>query len=249
MSNAFLDRPRRLWTRVVPLAAVAIVLAVVGLVWWEYGVADERPRPALGTRHHAAQQPLPAASSELGAVTLLQGDAPVAGVYLGFPHSIVGAISAAGEYLADLASTLDPDRAAAVHRLIADPAADPHAPDLSAQSVGRLRARFNLPTAGPLAPTVSFVVTPSMYQLRDLAGDEVLVLVLGTVTFTNLQGATTTTGVFPMHMHWDPTVADWRLLRLGGRDEDYASLAAQPGSPEADSKGWQPLIAATPITH
>jgi hypothetical protein len=248
MSKAFLDRPRRLWIRVVPLAAVAVVLAVVGVVWWQSGVADDRPRPATDTAHHAAQQSSPATSG-LGPVTLLQGIAPIAGVYLGFPHSLVGAISAAGEYLADLGSTLDPDRAAAVHRLIADPTADPHAPDLSAQGVGRLRAHFNLPTTGSLAPAISFVVTPSMYQLRDLAADQVLVLILGTATFTNLQGATTITGVFPMHMHWDPAVSDWRLLRLGGNDEDYSSLAAQPGSPEADGKGWQPLIAATPITH
>ncbi len=239
--------PHRTRNRVIVVAVAIGALALLVVAGLQLSQApgqtgvEARRHPRLST----PKPPTPDAPD--GPVTLRQGDSSLAGVYVGFPPTIIGAISAAGEYLSDLTSTLDPDRAASVYRLIADPAADPHGPDLSAQSVGKLRARLNLPTTGPLAPNVSFVVTPAMYQLRDVHADSVLVLILGTVAFTGAQGLTTTTGVFPMHMHWDAASHDWRLVRLGGPDEDYSSLAAPPGSPDADHKGWRALLA--PVTH
>ena len=52
---------------------------------------------------------------------MIQGRELINGVYLGFPHSTAGAVSAADDVVSEVFSTLDPDRAAAVMRLTADP--------------------------------------------------------------------------------------------------------------------------------
>jgi hypothetical protein len=171
-------------------------------------------------------------------VNVLHGDREVDGVALGYPHTALGAISAAAEYVGDLTSTLDPNYAAAIGRITEDPAST-EPPDAFATSTMHTRADLELPTSGALAPGVAFLTIPQMYQLRDVSPNRVLVLLLTTNTFTNgAGGMASTTGVYPTHMHWTGT--DWHLADIGG-SVDYSGLNATPDSAAASAKGWQPL--------
>lgn len=192
------------------------------------------PSPAPST------SPIPVPS---GAVTLVQGAQLTNGIEIGYPHTLIGAISAASEYLDAVASTLDPDYAASLMRTAGDPAEQTLPSSIAAGTVN-LRADLRLPTSGPLQPPTAFTTIAEMYQLRDAAADNVLVLLLTDSTFTNPGGGIAqTTGVFPVHMHW--TGGDWRFAAIGRLGEDYSGLTATPDTQSATGKGWQALIATT----
>lgn len=195
------------------------------------GAAPAGPSPAPST------SPVPVPS---GALSLVQGARLADGIEVGYPHSIVGAVSAAAEDLDAVASTLDPDYAASVMRVAGDPA-DPALPGKLASSTVKLRADLQLPTSGPLGPPVAFQTTAQMYQLRDATTNDVLVLLLAAGTFTNAQGGIAqTTGVFPVHMRW--AAGDWKLTAIGGDREDFSGLDATPDTTEATGHGWKALI-------
>jgi hypothetical protein len=164
----------------------------------------------------------------------------VNGVWLGFPHTTAGAVSAADEFAALLLSTLDPDRAAAVMRLAADPSY-PAGPQQAAAAAASDRQALGVPASGAVPDGASFTWDPVEYQVRDVSADRVTVLLLCAVTST-MPGQGTASGVaaYPVAVHW--AQADWKVLPPPGRD--YSGLAAPPGSPQAASLGWQQLIPA-----
>src|SRR5580698_10581546 len=108
---------RRILPAVLAVGALLLVLLVtVPLITAQHdrggpAPTDQRPNPTT--------DPSPAPT---GAVTLLQGANSADGVETGYPHTTIGAISAAAQYLDAVASTLDPDYAAAVIRVAGDPA-------------------------------------------------------------------------------------------------------------------------------
>jgi hypothetical protein len=216
---------------------LATVFTTATLFLFHHARSSASPHPAPP---NPATAPVPVPS---GAVALVQGARLADGIQVGYPHTLIGAISAAAEYLDAAASTLDPDYAASVMRLAADPA-DAALPANLADSTVKLRADLQLPTTGPLAPPTAFLTTAQMYQLRDATTDRVLVLLLATGTFINAQGGTAhTTGVFPVRMHWSS--GDWRLAGIGDTGHDYSGLAAAPDTQTAADKGWQALVATT----
>lgn len=177
-----------------------------------------------------------------GAVTLVQGARLADGIEVGYPHTILGAISAASDYLDAVASTLDPDYAASVMRVAGDPA-DATLPANLAASTVTLRADLQLPSGGPLDPPIAFQTIAEMYQLRDATANDALVLLLTDSTFVNAHGGMAqTTGVFPVRMHW--TAGDWKLASIGG-GQNYAGLDATPDTQVAAGQGWLALVAAT----
>jgi hypothetical protein len=184
----------------------------------------------------ATSEPAPTQAAQ-GPVRVVQGTQLVNGVYLGFPHSTAGAVSAADEFSTQVVSTLDPDRAAAVMRLVADPSyAD--GPQQAAQGTVNDRKALGLPASGPVPPGFSFELVPVEYQAVTTSPDAVTVLLLSDfVTATQAQGTTTWIGVFPVALHW--STGDWKILPAPSRD--YSGLAAEPGSPQAASLGWQDL--------
>ena len=122
--------------RIVVFAAIALlVLVAIGLVIET--ALGPKPQPNLtpptpvpvptgsGTRTPGHSAPSPSQSVSAAALTgpiqIIQGSQLVNGVYLGFPHTTQGAVSAAEEFMSQIGSTLDPDRASAVLRLTADP--------------------------------------------------------------------------------------------------------------------------------
>jgi hypothetical protein len=157
----------------------------------------------------------------------------VSGVAIGYPRSSAGAVAAAIEFSAATA-TLDPDRAAAVGRLIADPAWTTGPEDFAAGAASS-RKRLGLPAGSALTSEAAIAVEPAQYQVRDADSDRVLVLLLSYLTTTSpAQGTQTRVIVLPCPMHW--TGSDWRLEKAG--DADYTDFQATPGTSEAAGVGW-----------
>jgi hypothetical protein len=196
--------------------------------------ASSTTSPAIGRTGQSAK----ASGTRLaGPVQLVQGRELINGVYLGFPHSIAGAVSAAAGFLTAIGSTLDPDRAAAVMRMAADPAYQ-DGPQQAAEGAVNDRKDLGLPASGPLPQGASLQVQPAEYQLRGVTTDQVTVLLLCDFTATVPgQGTQTRIGVFPVPLHW--YAGDWKILAPG--TASYAGLAAEPASPQAAALGWQEL--------
>jgi len=228
-------------TRILPAAAALGVLLIATLITVPLVMAHHgHGTNTTGTRPNPATDPSPAPT---GAVTLVQGSQATDGIELGYPHTIIGAISAAADYLDAVASTLDPDYAASLMRTAGDPANTALPTDL-AHSTVLLRGDLQLPTNGPLPAPVSFQTTAQMYQLRNVGTDSVLVLLLTSNTFINARGGSAQTmGVYPVKMHW--TGGDWRLAAVGGTGQDYSGLAATPDTSAAVAQGWLALVPAT----
>lgn len=252
MANPFLSPPRR---RVLPrlLAAVVVLLAAVAV-----GVAIESqlgprapktytppaavplPGAAAGTlQPSSSASARPSAKAALtGPLQLVEGAQLVNGVRVGYPHSTVGAVSAAAEFMRQIGSTLDPDRAAAVGRLVAAPSWS-NAPQELAQGPKSTRKQLGLPTTGQTPQGASVVLAPVEYQVPSATGDEAKVLLLATYTTSSpAHGVQTRMGVYPLEMSW--SAGDWHVLAPTG-DASYTGLTAQPDSPQAEAKGWQEL--------
>jgi hypothetical protein len=205
----------------------------------------DSPSPAVSSPTASAMPSRPVGASGgstslTGPVQVVQGAMTVNDVPLGFPHSTVGAVSAADEFAMLLLSTLDPDRAAAVMRLVADPSYAA-GPQQAAAATASDRQALGVPASGVVPDGTSFTWDPVEYQVRDASADRVTVLLLCEVAFTMPgQGTASGVAVYPMAVQW--AQADWKVLPPPGRD--YSGLAAQPGSPQAASLGWQQLIPA-----
>ena len=248
MSNPFLSRPRR-WPRLVIGAAGLLLLGVAAGLVVEQALVPPPPSPTgvptpAQLFETATANPTAAPSRSLtpaggipsaGPLRLIRGRRLIAGVYVGYPHSTRGAVSAATEFMTQIGSTLDPDRSAAVLRLTTDPSY-PDGPQQFAAGTVDARRSLGLPTTGPVSAGASVALTPTAYQVRDLAADQVTVLLLGTYTVMLPADSRTRFSVFPLRMHW--AKGDWRILRPDSR-ADYSALVARPGSDDAAAKGWQ----------
>ena len=243
MNNEFLN-PRRRTGRYVAIT-VAGLAALTGITYviasamsGTHASADSpSPNPHPAT---ASTDPLvvaPTRSSLAAPFELPRGSKLVNGVSVGYPHTLAGAVSAASEYMTDLGSTLDPDRTAAVMRLVADPSYT-GGPAEWAKGTSDARASLGLPVSGLLPSAAAVMLGPAEYQVRDASDDQVTVLLLARYT-TSLPGAGTKSSdaVFPLRMHW--AGGDWKVLKPDGTS--YTNLAAAPGSDQANSLGWQEL--------
>jgi hypothetical protein len=243
MSNDFL-KPRRRTGRYAAVT-VAGLAALTGITYAvasatsgahaSAGSPSPRPNPAATTT--APSVVAPASSGSGTPMNLTRGSKLANGVSVGYPHTLAGAVSAASEYMTDLGSTLDPDRTAAVMRLVADPSYT-DGPAEWAKGTSDARASLGLPTSGLLPSAAAVMLGPAEYQVRDASDDQVTVLLLARYTIS-LPGTGTKSSdaVFPLRMHW--AGGDWKVLKPDGTT--YTSLAAAPGSDQASSLGWQEL--------
>lgn len=240
-SNAFMAKPKGPKRAVIAVAVVGVVATAVGYVLGSGGSAagqvpgstnpgTSAPANQTGPAHGAAPTP----TVSLGPIRLVQGTQLVNGLYVEFPHSTVGAISAADEYITALGSTLDPDRAATVARLAADPSYTTAQTD-AATGTKNSRTSLGLPATGAVPPGYSIEVDAVAYQLKSESANNAEVLLLAYFTeATPSQGTVAHTAVFPMVMHW--AAGDWKFLPMDSTD--YSVLAVQPGSAQAASDGW-----------
>jgi hypothetical protein len=237
-------RIRRGTKILVGVAAAALVFTAIGLIIMQVvsptGGGNSLlppPVPNLFGSSPASSSPTATEPPLTGPVQVVQGSQLINGVYLGYPHSTQGAVSAADEYLTELGSTLDPDRAAAIMRLIADPSYT-DGPQQAAKGAVSDRQDLSLPTSGAIPDGASLVVDPVEYQVRGVTPDQVTILLLcDFISTLPSQGTQTRIGVFPMRMHW--AEADWKVL--ASDNSSYTSLSAEPGSPQAAENGWQSL--------
>lgn len=240
-SNEFMGRPKGPRRAVIAVVVVGVVATAVGYVLGSGGSAAGQASgstnpgasaPASTSGSTRANAPTPVAS--LGPIRLVQGAQLVNGLYVEFPHSTVGAISAADEYITALGSTLVPDRAATVARLAADPSYTGAQND-AATGTKNTRASLGLPATGAVPQGYSVEVDALAYQLKSESADDAEVLLLAYFTeATPSQGTVAHTAVFPMVMHW--AVGDWKFLPMDSAD--YSALAVQPGSAQAAGDGW-----------
>lgn len=241
MANDFLAPPR-IRPKLAAIVATAAVCAVAIIA-----VASHRPQPptngqeqprssASSTPASAEPSPTPTPETVIGALLMLvRGTRLVNGIAVGYPHTDVGAVSAAVEYASQVCSTLDPDRSAAIGRAIGDgsPGAQPE--DFAEGTVNS-RRKLGLPIAGPLPDTASMILGPVAFQLRERSADRVIVLLLAYLTMSSPQaGMRSGLGVFPALLRWNGE--DWKLARLTD-GVDYKDLSAQPGSLRAAQLGW-----------
>ena len=227
--------------RLILGAIAAGVVLVIGAITVPLLSGNDDGR--VGAQPAISASAPPSAVAPSGPISLVHGAHVADGIEVGFPHTTIGAVSAASEYVDAAASTLDPDYAASVMRVAGDPG-NTALPSSLATSVVKLRGDLQLQTDGPLNPPVTFQTTAQMYQLRNVAADDVLVLLLTDSTFINAHGGTAqSTGVFPVQMRW--TAGDWKVSAIGRTGQDYSVLAATPDTQAAVKQGWLALIAAT----
>lgn len=242
-------RRERAWHRLsAALAVVILALAVLTVVV----AADHGPPVAAGRRQHAAARAYPghpaATPSSLGPLQLVTGSHLVNGIDTGYPHSLAGAVSAAVEFITELGSTLDPDRAATVARLIASPSYTAAPQDAAAQAIAA-RRKLGLPASGPVPPGQDALLVPVMYQLHDISPDQLSVLLLFDYTQATATDVFSRVGVTEVRLGWTP--ASWRLLSPPvpassgtAAGPDLSALIAAPGTARAAARGWKAMTDA-----
>lgn len=226
--------PRATWLRraaAISALAAAALAATAGIM-----LAPHRgravSRPAAGPPGAA----LPPAARPL---RLVPGAGLVNGIYTSYPHSTAGAVSAATEFLTELGSTLEPDRAATIARLTADPSYPQAGPDAARGAVST-RRQLCLPATGSLPPATAVLLVPVMYQLRDVTAGRLTVLLLFTYTETLPAAIREHLGVTAARLNWTPD--GWRLMQPAAAD--LSALLATPGTAGAARKGWKALTNA-----
>jgi hypothetical protein len=172
-----------------------------------------------------------------GAVTVVPGQRVIDGVKLGFPHTVVGAISAAANDETEFI-TLDAGHAATVGRLTAD-SSNRTLPQDVAQGVSDIRQLIGVPATGPVPAGYSVHMKAAEYQVRNVTPDKVTVLLLCELNYTQPGlGTHGRIGIFALFMHWEH--GDWK--EAGDAGGTYVKLVAVPDSAKAAALGWKALL-------
>jgi hypothetical protein len=228
-------------TRVTAAFAVAIALGLVAvLAILVSHVVAGRSQTVAGHPGHpghqsASRSPAPAAPKG-SPLRLVTGTSWVNGIYTSYPRTQAGAVSAAVEFITELGSTLNPDRAATVARLTADRSYQGAAQDAAASAIAARHA-LGLPSSGPLPQGTGAFLVPVMYQLHEVSADQLTVLLLYNYTLTAQSGVAEHVGVTAVRLTWTPT--SWRMLTPSAHD--LAALLATPGTTDAAAKGWEAM--------
>lgn len=240
MPNAFLQTRRH--TGRIVMTAVVLTVLLMGVIAVVTVLTHTRPAAAVTaiSRSNPAPSSTSTASEPAAApmgvkLRLVRGRSVINGLSVQYPHTRVGAVSAAVEYVTAMA-TLDPDREAAVGRLIADDSWALAPQEFAASAIGSRRAA-GLSGTEAVPPGASIQVTPIQYQVRNATPDNVTVLLLGYfVTTTPQAGTVSRTILMPVRMHWNGL--DWKMLRPGDRDPQYGELMVSLGTAKAATLGW-----------
>jgi hypothetical protein len=245
MSNTFLH-PRR-HTRTILILAVAVTVLLVSATalvstlgaHTRASAAPLLSLPAPAPTVTATGSAAPLATDpgpQTPVLELVRGRTQITGVYVGYPHTQAGAVSAGIEYITNLAS-LDPDREAAVGRLVADSTWALAGQQFAAGAI-KTRRGIGLSGTADVPAGASIEVTPVSYQLRDVSADRVNVLLLSYLVTTTPQAGTLSRTILEnLPMHWDGL--DWKLLKsTDAADTQYRALLATPGTAKAVGLGW-----------
>ncbi|GAB3259679.1 hypothetical protein [Kineosporia babensis] len=249
--NTFLQPRRR--TGIWLAAALGLVLVTAGVLAGMTLATRTPTTPAAASLANPAGTPsgdetsipqqrptAPGVTAVRGDLKLVTGRELVNGVAVRYPRTPAGAVSAGAEFLAQM-GTFDPDRKAAVGRVIAEKAWA-NAADEFAQGAQSSRKHYGLPPTGPLPSGSSLAVSPQQYQIQpSTVPGEVTVLFLSYLVVTTQEAGTTSSVIVqPAALHWEN--GDWKLAR--DEDNDQAAnneLLATPFSQKAISLGWRDL--------
>lgn len=245
MTRQFLARRRR-WP-LYALGAVGIVVAAVASGLVAETALGSHPREndklppvaplPVGTSPAPGRARAPGWAAEGPLQVIVGRRAEAGGIRTGFPDTLAGAVSAAVEDWSQIGSDLDPARAALIGRAIADPSWH-GGPAALATGVRRTRTGLGLRAAGPAPAGARVTFTAVEYQVRAASPRQVTVLLLAYyITTLPGQQSQTSSGVYPLTMHW--ARGDWKILAPSG--PAYSGLDARPGTPRAAADGWQPL--------
>ncbi len=220
--------------------ALGIAAGLVVMAWYVAtsgtALVADHGRHGHKTAPAAAGSPPAPNVPRAAPLRLVAGAGRVNGIYTRYPRTRAGAVSAAVEFITELGSTLDPDRAATVARITADPSYRAAAQDAAA-SVTAARRVLGLALTGPLPPGTGAFLVPVMYQLRAISARQLTVFLLYDYTLTAPSGIAERVGVTATRLTW--TSAGWRLLTPPA--DQLAALAAIPGTADAAAKGWKAM--------
>ncbi|GLX01821.1 hypothetical protein [Microtetraspora sp. NBRC 16547] len=230
-----LGSPRRARSAAVIIIAVAITVVAVVLIvgTWRVVDATSAPTPTPTPTAIALAQPL-----------AYEGDA---GYPIGFPHTELGAASAAAAAL-EAAWTLDGAQAEQAAVLYAPPEQRKAASDGARAAVSGWRATLGLPKDGKLPEGASLRTQTIGVQWRARAQDQVQVSILVQVTATTGGDGDGPTYSSPyamtLLMAWYPGVrgdnqGDW--VNIPDPTPPAVPQTTLPGTPEFAAAGWKPL--------
>lgn len=237
--NQFLAKPRRgrqiAIATTVLIAVVAVTVAITIWVSQPSKAPQAGPSPTDTPRSNDTGTP----DTDIpDALTVISGDKLIDGVSVGYPQNLIGAVSASVEYVSQVGSTLDPDRAEEIGMIVVDPEAGYDQQDFRKGPV-TTRKEMELPTSGKVPSGAGCALAPVGYQTRGISDSQVNVLLLGYATLTYPNGTTDTrVGVYPVVMSWKE--GDWKMSPMD-TSIDYSSLAAPLGTDEATAAGWRTL--------
>jgi hypothetical protein len=215
---------------------------------------------AVGVWQFTQPEPAPAATSpreSVGDSVLLarpSGYEGAAGYPVGFPHTELGAVSAAAATL-EAAWTLDLDQAEQAAVLYAPPEQHDAARDGAHEAVAGWREILGLPKDGALPEGAAMQTRTIGIQWKARAKDQIQVSVLVQVTATKGVQDTDPTYSSPyamsLLMAWHPDMrganrGDW--VNIPDPLSTTVPRVALPGTPEFTAAGWKPLSgpASTP---
>jgi hypothetical protein len=254
VDNPFLAGPHRARSRALTAIAAVVLIAVAALaVRLTFAHADQT-RPSTSDSHQVgtSSRPLgsgdphqttprasatasPSSSSAGLPIRLVKGSRQANGVWVGYPHTLVGAVSAYVEYGTQMLSNLDLQRAVDIGRVITDGSYGPPE-NLVSAPIG-LRRLLGLPTSGPVPLGCSVTFTPVAYQIRNETQDRMTVLLLAYLTSqTPNEGLKTRIGVYPLPMAW--ASGDWKAAKPASDAPDFLELRVEPATPQAAAAGW-----------
>ncbi len=231
-------RPRRML--IVVVSIVGAILLAVGA--WQL----MRPEPAPTTI--SAGEPV-GDSVLLSPPSAYEG---AGGYPVGFPHTELGAASAAAAAL-EAAWTLDLDQAEQAAVLYAPPEQHDAARDGAHEAVAGWREILGLPKDGALPEGAAMQTRTIGIQWKARAKDQIQVSVLVQVTATKGVQDTDPTYSSPyamsLLMTWNPDMrgasrGDW--VNIPDPLSATVPQVALPGTPEFTAAGWKPLSGPAP---
>ncbi|MGV9776189.1 hypothetical protein [Streptosporangium sp. NPDC003464] len=227
---------------------IVVVVSIVGAILLMIGAWQFlRPEPVTSTARTA--DPAAAGTVALAPPSGYEGDA---GYPVGFPHTELGAVSAAAATL-EAAWTLDIEQAEQAAVLYAPPEQQEAARAGARAAVAGWRETLGLPKAGKLPDGAAMRTRTIGVQWRARAKDQIQVSVLVQVTATKGAQDTDPTYSSPyamsLLMAWHPGMrgrGDW--VNIPDPVSAAVPEVALPGTPEFTAAGWKPISGPEPTS-
>ncbi|MET9340483.1 hypothetical protein [Nonomuraea sp. NPDC003804] len=186
-----------------------------------------------------------------GPVTLAEpaGYHGAAGFPIGFPHTELGAASAAAATL-EAAWSLDDVQATAAAQLYAPPEQQEAARAGAVSATKGWRRTLGLPEEGSLPAGAAMRSSTIGIRWQERAEDQILVSVLVQVTATKGDSGPVYSSPYAMNllMTWHPTLRGGDWVNTPDTRPAAAPPAAAPGTPQFTAAGWRPIARTQPTS-